>query len=192
MSEGESSTHVVLLVDACVKVTGASDDGSVALLAIRVGGDLVGEMSSLDNQPRSATVTTAGPAVVRVIKQADFHAFLQDYPDAAIAVSRSMGAKLRWATRRRVDFSGREVKVRLARVLVELAQSYGRGTSQGIVIGIGLTQPELAALVGSAEPTIHKSLAEFRRMRLIETGYRRTKVVDLVALRIVAGIRDEV
>jgi CRP/FNR family transcriptional regulator, cyclic AMP receptor protein len=35
LREGERSTHVVLLLDACVKVTAATEDGHTALLAIR-------------------------------------------------------------------------------------------------------------------------------------------------------------
>jgi hypothetical protein len=50
---------------------------------------------------------------------------------------------------------------------------------RGLVIGVDLTQPELAALTGSAEVTIHKALAELRRDELITTGYRRTTVLDL-------------
>jgi hypothetical protein len=53
--------------------------------------------------------------------QANFDEFLRTRPDAAAAVSRSVGAKLRWATQRRIDFSGYPVKTRVARVLLELA-----------------------------------------------------------------------
>jgi CRP-like cAMP-binding protein len=188
MREGKKSTHVVLLLDACVKVTAIGDEGHLALLAIRVGGDIVGELSSLDERPRSATITTAGPAVVRLITQAEFHAFLSDYPDAALALSRSVGAKLRSATKRRVDFGGSEAKVRLARVLAELASSYGEHDPAGVRIGVNLTQPEWAALVGAAEPTVHKCLADLRRSGVLSTGYRRLIVRDLAALRLIAGL----
>ncbi|AHI01021.1 hypothetical protein KALB_7663 [Kutzneria albida DSM 43870] len=188
LHEGERSNHVLLLVNGCVKVTAAAQDGRVALLAIRVGGDLVGELGSLDDQPRSATVTTVGKVWLRVITQASFHEFLARRSDAALAISKSVATKLRWATRRRVDFSGCEVRVRLARVLVELAEGYGRTTSDGVVIGVSLTQPELAALVGAAEPTVHKALAALRHDEVLSTGYRRTTIRDYPALRAMAGV----
>jgi CRP-like cAMP-binding protein len=122
-----------------------------------------------------------------VITQATFHRFLVQYPDAAVAVVRSVGGKLRWATQRRIDFSGLEVRLRLARVLVELASAYGLETAGGVEIAVALAQPELAALVGAAEPTVHKALADFRRRRIIVTGYRCIRVVDLPALRVIAG-----
>ena len=97
-----------------------------------------------------------------------------------------MGAKLRSATRRRVDFGSREVRIRLARVLLELTTAYGTATRDGVEIGVDLTQPELAALVGAAEPTVHRALAGFRRTGLVRTGYRRVVVLDRVRLETVA------
>lgn len=188
--EGESSTHVYLLLGGLVKVTATTADGGFALLAIRAAGDLIGELAGLDGQPRSATVTTAGNVRARVIPQVAFNGFLNRHADAAVAVSRTVAGKLRWATRRRVDFSGRGVRARLTRVLVELASAYGEPTPTGVRIGVPLTQPELAALVGAAEPTVHQALAALRKDRVIETGYRSTTILDLPALRAVAEANE--
>jgi CRP-like cAMP-binding protein len=105
-----------------------------------------------------------------------------------MALAGIVAQRLRWANRRRVEFGGYPVKVRLARVLAELAASYGLRVPRGLVIGVDLTQPELAALTGSAEVTIHKALAELRKDGLITTGYRRTTVLDLARLRDIARL----
>ncbi|WP_410572845.1 Crp/Fnr family transcriptional regulator [Amycolatopsis sp. cmx-4-61] len=185
--EGDAGTHVFLLVDGCVKITGTTPDGHLALLAIRVGGDLVGELAAMDGQPRVATVTTAGRVAARLITQAEFRRFLAGFPDVALAVTSSVAAKLRWATRRRIDFGSREVRIRLARVLLELVTSYGTAAGSHAEIGVALTQPELAALVGAAEPTVHRALAGLRREGIVETGYRRVCVCDRARL---AGVAD--
>ncbi|MEQ0565594.1 Crp/Fnr family transcriptional regulator [Amycolatopsis sp. NEAU-NG30] len=186
LREGDTSTHVLLLLDGCVKITATTPEGQLALLAIRVGGDLVGELAAMDGQPRIATVTTAGHVRARTIGQAEFRRCLAATPEIGLAVSSSVGAKLRWATRRRVDFGSREVKVRLARVLLELAASYGIAAGRHIELGVALTQPELAALVGAAEPTVHRALAVLRRENIVETGYRRLCVRDRARLAAVA------
>lgn len=187
--ENDESTHVYVLLDGCAKVTAVTPEGGFALLAIRAGGEVVGEVASLDDQPRSATVTTITRVHARVLSQAVFQNFLLRHGDAAVAISRSMGAKLRWATRRRTDFSGGRVRVRLARVLVELAPTYGWPAPEGIEIP--LSQPELAAAVGAKEPSVHKVLAEFRRDGLISTGYGRITLLDLPRLREVAGTTND-
>ena len=109
LREGERGPHVLVLVKGYVKVTATSPEGYLSLLAIRTAGDLVGELASMDGEPRIATVTAAGRVRARVVSQREFHQCLTHYPDVALAVSSSVGAKLRWATRRRIDFGGHEV-----------------------------------------------------------------------------------
>ena len=188
ITEGGYSTHLYLLVDGCVKITAVNADGHVALLAIRVAGDLVGEMSSLDGHPRSATVTAAGHLVTCMIPQAEFREFLLNHPAAGLVVASSVSSKLRAATQRWVDFNGRDARIRLMRVLVELAGSYGRRVAAGVEIGISLTQPELAGLIGAGEPTVHKALADLRRDGFVDTGYRKMIIRDLGALEKISGL----
>lgn len=183
LREGELGSHVLVLVRGLVKVTATSPEGRVSLLAIRTAGDLVGELASMDNEPRIATVTAAGPVRARVVSQAEFRRYLTLHPDVALALSSSVGAKLRWATRRRIDFGAHEVHVRVARVLAELAKSYGTDTGE---IGVPLSQPELAALVGAAEPTVHRALAYLRKEDIVATGYRRVVVRDHARLEAIA------
>jgi len=189
--EGDCSNHVVLLRSGFVKITARLDNGHEALLAIRVGGDIVGEMAAMDDgAPRSATVTACGEIAASIVRESDLRFFLESHPEAARAVNRIVVQRLRWSNQRRVEFGGYSVKVRLARVLAELAASHGHPVPRGLVIGVDLTQPELAALTGSAEVTIHKALAELRRDGLITTGYRRTTVLDVNRLREAARLRE--
>jgi CRP-like cAMP-binding protein len=104
-------------------------------------------------------------------------------PEVAMALTRSVSDQLRWANRRRLDFGGYQAKVRLARLLVELAEVYGRQEPGGVVVGCRLTQPEIATLTGAAETTIHKALRELREQGLLETGYRSTVIRDLARLK---------
>jgi len=184
--EGDTATDVMVLIDGWVKVVGVTDEGGLALLAFRTGGDIVGEQSALEGQPRSASVISAGVTLVHVIGQREFLKFLAGSPETSLAVSRALSAKLRWATRRRIDFSGLPVRVRVARVLSELARLDGKVVSNGIEFGYTLTQPELAAMVGASEPSVHKTLRQLRSDGVITTGYRRLVIRHLAALNAIA------
>src|SRR5215467_8014176 len=61
ITEGDSDTHVIVLVDGRVKVTCSEEDGTEVLLAIRGAGDVVGERAAIDQDARSATVTALRP-----------------------------------------------------------------------------------------------------------------------------------
>lgn len=180
--EGDPTTQVSLLLSGAVKVTGATPDGE-ALLAIRVGGDVVGELAALDGRPRLASVTTAGRVTVRAFSQAEFTQLLSRDPAVAAAVARSVGAKLRTATSRRIDNAGCDSLTRVARILLDLADRYGVQTASGKTIGCQLTQPELASLAAVAGPTAQRAIRTLKEEGLISTGYREIIVQDVAGLR---------
>jgi CRP/FNR family cyclic AMP-dependent transcriptional regulator len=182
MLEGDKTTEVMVLIEGWVKVVGSTEDGGQALLSLRVGGDIVGEQSALDDIPRSATIVSASMTTAQVISQRDFLEALRRWPDAAVAVGRALSSELRWATRRRVDFGNLPVVARLARVLCELGRRNGRQTPTGIELQYTLTQPELAAMVGASEPAIHRALRQLREEGVVHTGYRHVVIADPVAL----------
>lgn len=154
IKEGDDSTFVVLLRAGFVKVTGRLEDGREALLAIRTRGDLVGELAALDGDPRSGTVTTCSPVEACVLTQADFLRLLARRPAVNLALHRMLAYRLRQSNRRRLDFTGCAAPVRVARVLVELIETYGRSTPRGRVSDVRVTQQELADLSGAAEDTV--------------------------------------
>jgi CRP/FNR family transcriptional regulator, cyclic AMP receptor protein len=186
--EGDATKFVVVLLDGVVKATGLTLDGKEALLAIRVGGDIVGEFAALDEGPRSTTVTTCGAVVGRVIKQADFLAALHRDSLLAEAVNRTVVGKARAANARRVEFAGYDAPTRLARVLRELAVRYGDRSGNRVVITWPLTQPELASLAAVAEPTAQKALRALRERGVIATGYRSLTILNFGELNRIAGI----
>lgn len=180
--EGECSYDVYVLLSGWYKVLATGDSGREVVMAIRTGGDIVGELASLDGQPRIATVRAVGHCETRRIGQSDFRRYLASHPDAALLVTRSVAEKLRSATRRRLELSTSSLPERLARILVELGQSYGLATQEGIVVGVALTQTDLAALVGAADPTVHRALTALRRDGVISTKYRKIVIRDLAEL----------
>ncbi|MBQ1051074.1 Crp/Fnr family transcriptional regulator [Micromonospora sp. C51] len=189
--EGRQESHLVLIEHGLTKVTAALPDGRTALLSLRVGGDLVGEMSALNEQPRSATVTACGPARYSVIPCDRFRTFLRGNPDAALELAAMVSDRLRWSNRRRIDFTSYPVKIRVARVVAELSRTHGQRAPDGVVIDVRLTQPELATICGASETSIQKSLRDLRTEGLIDTDYRRMTVLDPPRLRAVGQLDAE-
>jgi len=187
--EGDTSKHVLVLHTGWVKVVAEAEEGGQALLALRSRGDLVGEQAALENEPRSASVISASPVMAYVIPQEAFLRYLADHPDVHLAVTRVLSAKLRSATRRRVDvdFSKLFAHVRLARVLCELARKNSRPAGAGTELRYALSQPELAAMAGVSEPSVQRALRKLRDGGVLDTGYRRIIIRDMAALGGIAG-----
>jgi CRP/FNR family cyclic AMP-dependent transcriptional regulator len=182
LRQGEPGRTVWVLLDALTKVTAQVENGSQALLGIRVSGDVVGEMGVIDGSPRSATVTTCGHTVAYQIKGPVFVDFLRRQPGVALTLSRMAIERLRWANQRRLDFTGYGTDVRLARVLLALARRHGRPGPDGIDIGIPLTQTELGGMVGAKEVTVQKALRSLAAHRLARPGHRGVVITDPAGL----------
>lgn len=172
LREGEKTDQVVILLSGLAKVTAIASNGREALLALRVPGDIVGELAAIDTAPRSATVTACGDVTAREIGREQFHRFLDGRPHELLALAMTMSARLRTATRRRVELSSYHVRGRLARVIADLSREYGEDTQEGRIISIELTQTDLAAAIGASEAATHHALRELRNSGVLETGYR--------------------
>jgi CRP-like cAMP-binding protein len=182
LTEGDTAEFVAIVLDGAVKIMGVTESGRTSLLAVRTVGDIVGELGVLDGAPRVATAIAAGLVRARVIASAQFQDCLRRHPSINAATTHTVVEKLRSATRRRIDLGGRGAKVRLARVLLELHADGGE---------VLLTQTEMAELIGSSEPTVHKALRALRERGVVDTRYRRLIIVNVTALREVADLPGE-
>ncbi len=189
LSEGDQTTFAVIILDGYVKISAVTEGGTESLLAIRTAGDVVGELAALDGSPRSATAVTAGAVLGRVLTKPELDACFRKHPAIAVGFNRAVAAKLRVATRHRVDFRGRDAKERLARALLELFGDPAGPRSRARQ-GLLLTQAELAGLIGASESAVYKALRDLREAGAVDTSYRRLTITDVDALRGIATASD--
>jgi CRP/FNR family cyclic AMP-dependent transcriptional regulator len=182
-SEGEASDRVALLLEGRVKVASLSDDGDEYLLAIRGPGDLVGELSAIDGNPRSATVSAAEPVEALIVEASAFRRFLIGHPPVALHLLEVISRRLRDSDRKRVEFGAFDTLGRVAGRLVELSERFGQPSPQGIRLAIPLTQQELGGWIGASREAVSKALRTLRSQGAIQTARGVITVLDLDALR---------
>jgi len=189
---GDAGGFVVLLTAGRVKVTAPAPTGAEAVLSLRGPGDLVGELSALEDTPgeRVATVVALEPVVCRVMRADDFRSILAGHPAIALGLLRMVSARLRASDRRIVEYGAYDTVRRLARLLAEMAgeaagpAAEGRGGGAGVhVLRTGLTQDDLAGMVGASRESVARALATLRSLGLVSTGRGHVDVRDLPALR---------
>ena len=187
IEQGAADDHAYLLLAGMVKVSIRDDNGHTALLGIRIAGDMVGEMGSLEGSPRSADVIACGAVEARVMGAAELRSLTRRHPDIALGLAMMIGRRLRWANRRRLDFSSRDSRTRVARVLYELVRGYGTKKPTHWEIGVPLTQPEIASLAGVGLRTVEKELRSLESEGVLIRKYRRIDVGDLAGLLRIAN-----
>ncbi|MER7504816.1 Crp/Fnr family transcriptional regulator [Nonomuraea pusilla] len=180
--QGDDDRSVFLLLRSVTKVTARAENGVETLLAVRVSGDIVGEMAPLGETERLANVITCGESTVNVIKGPVFLDFLGRHAGAAVALAQLIGDRLRWADQRRLEFAGYSAVICLARLLLTLARHHGVRTREGLDVGVALTQAELGGLIGAKEATVQKAMRGLRNDGLVRSFQQRIVITDVKAL----------
>jgi CRP-like cAMP-binding protein len=181
--EGEGAGRVLIITRGRAKIFATTETGRSVVLGIRGPGDIVGELSAVDGQPRIATATMLDPGEVLVIPAEVFHRFLDERAGIASTLVRILAVRLRDADRSRTMFGAHDCATRLARILLELAERHGCSEGDGTLIDIPLTQQDLADWVGASREAVTKALHSFRRGGIIETRRRAIVVHDLAGLQ---------
>jgi CRP-like cAMP-binding protein len=181
--EGDLGGNVMVIRSGHVKVFATSHDAHGVLLAVRGPGDVLGDLSAIDNEPRSASGTALDAVDAQVITASAFRTFLADTPGAGLALLRVIIARQRDSDRMRVEFGARDTSGRVALRLLELAATAGEPSTNGIRIVLPLTQDDLAGWVAASREAVARALASLRRRGLITTGRREITIVDLEGLR---------
>lgn len=140
-------------------------------------GDVVGELALLDGLPRSAGAMVMEKTVVYALYRDDFWRCLNDCPGLARGIIQELSARLRYTTACIENLAFLDVHGRVAAKLLELADRYGV-QSEGIEIGLRLTQTELASWVGARRESVNKVLGAFRDQGLIGIDGQQITILD--------------
>jgi CRP-like cAMP-binding protein len=181
--EAEDSDSVLLLESGRVKATSHTAGGSEIVLAVRGPGALLGELSAVSREPRSATVQALEPVTALLMPLTEFEIYLKEHGRVAFLLMRLIAEKLRDADRKRIEFGAQDTTGRVAARLVELAERFGTPVEGGVRIGLPLSQDELAGWIGASREAVSKALGVLRSAGWIRTSRLSVVVLDLGALR---------
>jgi CRP-like cAMP-binding protein len=158
-----------IIASGRVKVVLYGESGREVILSVLKEGDFFGEMSLLDNQPRSANVRAIESCRALVLSRDPFQAVLQSGgAHVAIPILAEMCRRLRRADEAIGNLALLDVYGRVARFLLDLGRQGGSQTEKGIEIRDRPTQQHIAAVVGTSRETVSRALNEFQRRGLIE------------------------
>ncbi|MEU1751138.1 Crp/Fnr family transcriptional regulator [Micromonospora matsumotoense] len=177
--QGDRGRHLLLLTTGQARIMVEGSRRGPQGIALRYAGDLVGELSYLDDGPRSASVVAVGPVVVRHIPAEAFDHYLRRHPAAHRPFARLLADRLRAADKRTVTASYDTI-TRVAAVLADLT----------VLVDDELvahtTQRELAQLAGASQISVHRALRRLSQLGLLATRHGSIVIVDEVGLGRVA------
>jgi CRP-like cAMP-binding protein len=179
--EGDSAERVFVLEAGWVLLSCSAPDGREVVLGLRGPGDVIGDMSILDGEPRSATALALDPLEAVVAPASALTTAIAD-PAVAQAMIKVLAERLRDADRKRVEFSALDTLGRVAWRLLELSERFGSDTDEGVLVELPLSQEQLASWCGASREATVKALASLRSLGTITTGRRRVVIRSPEAL----------
>jgi CRP-like cAMP-binding protein len=157
-----------------LKVTMISASGAERILAIVGPGAIVGELSTIDGLPRSASVAAVRDSELTFVSRAAFQDFAGAYPDVYRHLVTLLAARLRDTDGVIAAGSFLPLKGRVARALLDLAEAFGQDVGQGrILIRQKISQSDVAAMAGIARENVSRILNDWIRDKLVSrlSGY---------------------
>jgi CRP-like cAMP-binding protein len=147
-NKGDEGESLFVILSGEVKVVTQDEDGNEIALNKVGSGEIIGEMSLLDHEPRSAGIVALEETSTLELKREDFMEIMNSQPDLALAVIRNLSSRLRHNTS-----------------YIEQITDMSRRVARGDYSFIGETQPVLERSDKEAEQDkIGQLMAEFIAM----------------------------
>ena len=177
VEEGLPGDYMYIIREGRVSVSKLSDDGREKILEFLESGDFFGEMSLLDNAPRSASVRALTETRILALSRNDFLAVLKRSPGLSMAVIQELTRRLRQVDEQASSLSFQRVKERTKGLLVRLAkEETGR---DGLRVTPALTHQQIADMIGTSRETVTRALKGLREQGwLSQEGKRYLVPVD--------------
>lgn len=175
--EAERADRMFMIVTGRVKVTRKGERGRENILVIAGPGELLGGLPIFEPSVHRTTASAVDTSEVAWLGGDGMRGWLEQHTPAAIRFMRLLIRRTQYQNDFLHDVFGFDVGTRVARAILREAHRFGRQTSAGLRVNLGLNQEELAMHVRASRESVNQALATFARM-----GWIRRDGVELVIL----------
>ena len=182
--EDDPGDSLYLVRQGRVKVVLVGEDGREVILGVLGVGEHFGELSLIDEQPRSAHVIAMEDTSVLVLRSEDFRRRVEANPAVAWALMQELSRRLRRADSKIHGLALLDVPGRIAHLLLDFAREGGSDT-----IDKPLTHQTIAHMIGASRETVSRTMRDFQNQGWINVERRRIALADRAALKRCAQAR---
>jgi len=183
VQEGDSSNSLFVILAGQVKISYYAMDGREVILSLMPAGSFFGELSLLDKQPRSATVTTLQKSTLAQIRRSDFEKLLLQQPQMSLKLLLELAGRFRKTNLLLERISTLDVPHRLYHYLNDLCSYIGRAPGDHFVQLKLPTHQLIADQLSTSRETISRAVSILKKDDVIQSIDGTTEVrVDIDAL----------
>jgi len=179
---GDRANSIYFVQEGRLKMTALSEDGHEVLYEIIGPGEIFGDTSTILGIPRTTSAQALEDSLLREISRKDFESLLAAYPEMSLQLLKSVGLRLKKAEAQLLNVVCNDVATRVREALIHLiALEPGRQSDQPLKIGI--TQQDLANLIGASRQKTWQALKELESLGVLKLMYRSILVTKPQKLR---------
>jgi len=179
INEGDDSQSLYIILSGRVKVYLSDGRGKEVILNVQRAGEYFGEISLMDDGPRSASVMTEEACQFAVLLKQDFLNCISENPNVALRIIRGLAQRLRALSENIRGLALVDVYGRVASLLTSLAIE-----REGVQVIEGkLTQSDIAARVGASPKMVGRIMQDLKG-----SGYVSKSRIGLVLNRRLPGV----
>ena len=171
--EGEPTAGLFVVEQGIVKISRVSLEGREYIMHLSEPGDTFNDVSTLDGGPNPAHATAHTDVVLWRIDRGDVQRLARAYPDLAWALIEDLAERARLLVMLVHDLAMRSVRGRLARLLLQEAESRDTDIVQRL-----LTQEEMAARLGTVREMVGRTLRSMALDGIIQFDRHRIVILD--------------
>jgi CRP/FNR family transcriptional regulator, polysaccharide utilization system transcription regulator len=185
-NEGTRVSGIYCINYGIIKHYKTGTDGKEQIIRFSKQGDIFGFRSILSQEPACTTTKVIDKASICFIPGSLFLSLIKENSAFAMAVIKLSCNELGDANKYILDIAQKNVRERLAEILLLLKDSFG--TNSNGDLNIFLTREELAGIVGTATESVIRLLSEFKKDKLIELNKRKIRLLDVNKLKRISEI----
>jgi CRP-like cAMP-binding protein len=175
--------QLYVIVEGLLKAQTSSAAGDDVVFSIMGPGEMFGELALFCGGKRTATVVAIQDSLLLLIDRRELFPFLRRHPDAAIKLLEVLALRVQNLTTRMEDTTFLNLPPRLGKRLLELAERYGKRTSEGLRIEMKINQSELGDLVSTTRESINKQFRAWSEEGVAAMSGGYVTILDEEALR---------
>lgn len=175
-SRGDIGKDVYLVLEGRVRLSVLSSEGRELTFAHAARGDVFGEIAALDGGLRTADATAVSAVKAMTLSHTTLKRLAQTSPPFAEAAIAFLCSRIRETDLQLEGVALHRIEVRLARFLLGLLRQRNGETKSGREkIDIGMSQGELALLLGASRPKVNAALTLLEDLEAIR---RKDTLID--------------
>ncbi len=181
--QGDPGNVLFVLLSGLVKIFIDHEDGRESILKIVYEKDFFGEMSLLDGEYRSATITALEDSEALLISREDFIGIIKRCKSFTLNILAALSRRVRSADEKIFDLTFLDAYGKVSKLILNLIENSSSSLDDRIIIDTPLSRLEMAEIAGISRETFTRIINKYQSKGVLSLEGRKIVILDEVFFR---------